>query len=185
MEDAQIIDLYWLRNEQAIAETDRKYGGFCHNIAMNILRSFSDSEECVSDTYHRAWDTMPPQKPGSLRAYLGRIVRNLSISRYRQLHAQKRFSGAEILLSELEDCVPVPDSVQRTVEAEELSELISRWLETRTPRERALFLRRYWNGDAIQTLAQEAGERPNAVTKRLLRLREQLRRYLEQEGVAI
>ena len=185
MEDVQIIDLYWLRDQRAISETDRKYGRFCHSIAMNILRSFSDSEECVNDTYHRAWDTMPPQKPESLRAYLGRIVRNLSISRYRQLRAQKRFSGAEILLSELEDCVPARDSVQRTVEAEELSGLISRWLEPRTPRERALFLRRYWNGDAIQTLAQEAGERPNAVTKRLLRLREQLRRYLEQEGVAI
>ena len=81
--------------------------------------------------------------------------------------------------------MPVPDSVQRTVEAEELSELISRWLDTRTAEERALFLRRYWNGDAIQTLAQEAGVRPNAMTKRLLRLREQLRRYLEREGVAI
>ena len=123
MEDLQIIDLYWQRDEQAIRETDGKYGPLCHRIAMNILSSFQDSEECVSDTYGRCWDTMPPQRPFSLRAYVGRIVRNLSISRYRANHAQKRFAGAEVLLSELADCVPTPDNVQRTVEAEELCEL--------------------------------------------------------------
>ena len=90
MEDVQIIDLYWLRDERAIGETDAKYGSFCHRIAMNILHSFQDSEECVSDAYGRCWDTMPPQRPESLRAYLGAILRNLSISRYRAAHAQKR-----------------------------------------------------------------------------------------------
>ena len=99
MEDVQIIDLYWLRDERAIGETDAKYGSFCHRIAMNILHSFQDSEECVSDAYGRCWDTMPPQRPGSLRAYLGTIIRNLSISRYRSAHAQKRFGGVEVLLS--------------------------------------------------------------------------------------
>lgn len=185
MEDTQIIDLYWRRDERAIRETDVKYGPFCHKIAMNILHSFQDSEECVSDTYGRCWDTMPPQRPGSLRAYLATILRNLCISRYRSHHAQKRFGGAEVLLSELSDCVPSPENVQRTVEAVELSRLISRWLDGLTASDRALFIRRYFSGDAVKDLAQELGIRPNALTKRLLRLREDLRRSLEREGVAV
>ena len=185
MEDIQIIDLYWSRDEGAIRETDSKYGGFCHRLAMNILHSFQDSEECVSDTYGRCWETMPPQRPGSLRAYLGTIVRNLSISRYRAFHAQKRFGGAEVLLSELADCVPAPESVQRTVEAGELGEIISRWLEGLEAEERALFIRRYWAGEAVKELAGELGQRPNAVTKRLLRLREALRKHLEREGISV
>ncbi len=185
MEDLQIIDLYWQRDERAIRETDGKYGALCHRIAMNILSSYQDSEECVSDTYGRCWDTMPPQRPFSLRSYVGRIVRNLSISRYRANHAQKRFAGAEVLLSELADCVPTPDNVQRTVEAGELGELISAWLDTLEREERALFLRRYWSGESVAELAGEAGLRPNALTKRLLRLREQLRRYLEERGVTV
>ena len=185
MEDTQIIELYWQRDEGAIRETDTKYGAFCQRIAMNILSSFEDCEECVSDTYGRCWDTMPPQRPGSLRAYLGTIIRNLSISRYRASRAQKRFGGAEVLLSELSDCVPAPENIQRTVEAGELGELISRWLDGLGEEDRALFLRRYWNGDAVKDLALELGVRPNALTKRLLRLRESLRRSLEREGVAV
>ena len=185
MEDTQIIDLYWQRDERAIGETDTKYGSFCHKLAMNILHSFQDSEECVSDAYGRCWDTMPPQRPGSLRAYLGAILRNLSISRYRAEHAQKRFGGAELLLSELEDCIPAPENVHRTVEAGELAELIGAWLKTLEREDRALFVRRYWNGDSVKLLAGELGLRPNALTKRLLRLRENLRRQLEREGVSV
>ena len=184
MEDAQIIDMYWLRDEYAIQATDDKYGAFCHRIAMNILHSFQDSEECVSDAYGRCWDTMPPQRPGSLRAYVGAIIRNLSISRYRASRAQKRFGGAEVLLSELADCVPAPESVQRTVEAGELGQL-SDWLAGLDGESRALFIRRYWNGDAVRDLAAELNVRPNALTKRLLRLREALRRFLEKEGVDV
>jgi len=185
MEDVQIIELYWLRDEAAIRETDTKYGNFCHRLAMNILHSFQDSEECVSDAYSRCWDTMPPQRPGSLRAYLGAILRNLSISRYRAVHAQKRFGGAEILLSELEDCIPAPENILHSVEAGELGRLISDWLDYLPREDRALFIRRYWNGDAVKDLAAELGARPNALTKRLLRLRESLRHYLEKEGISV
>ena len=185
MDDTRIIDLYWQRDESAITETDHKYGRFCQKLAMNILHNFQDSEECVSDTYGKCWDTMPPQRPNSLRAYLGTIIRNLSISRYRASHAQKRFGGAEVLLSELADCIPAPESVQRTVEAEELSELIGRWLGGLRADDRALFVRRYWSGDAVKDLAAELGIRPNALTKRLLRLREDLRRSLEKEGISV
>jgi len=185
MEDAQIIDLYWQRDEDAICATDTKYGAFCHHIAMNILNSFQDSEECVSDTYARCWDTMPPQRPESLRAYVGAITRNFSISRYRACRAQKRFCGGDVLLSELAECVPAPENVQRTVEAGELGQYISDWLVSLDGESRALFIRRYWNGDAVRDLAAEMNVRPNALTKRLLRLREGLRRCLEKEGVSV
>ncbi len=185
MEDGQIVELYWQREEDAIRVTEQKYGGFCRRLSMNILHSFQDSEECVNDAYGRCWDTMPPQRPASLRAYLGVIIRNLSISRYRAGRAQKRYGGAEVLLSELSECVPAPENVQRTVEAAELGERISQWLEELAPEDRALFIRRYWNGDAVKTLAGELGARPNAVTKRLLRLREALRKNLEEQGVCV
>lgn len=185
MEDCQIIDLYWSRDETAIAETDTKYGGFCRRISTNILHDPWDSEECVSDAYTRCWDTMPPQRPMSLRAYLGAILRNLSISRYRAEHAQKRFGGAEVLLSELNDCIPSPENIQRTVEAGELAEIIGDWLQSQKKEDRVLFVRRYWNGDSVKALAGELGLRPNALTKRLLRLRENLRRELEKEGICV
>ena len=185
MEDLQIIELYWRRDQQAITETDRKYGPFCLRIAMNILSCRQDSEECVSDTYQKTWDTIPPTRPDSLRAYLGRIVRNLSLSRYRARHAQKRFAGMEVLLSELEDCVPVPDTVQRTADARALADLIGRWLLSRSAEDRAVFIRRYWNGESVRELAAETEMSPNAMTKRLLRLRESLRKFLEGEGIAV
>ena len=126
MEDIQIIDLYWLRDERAISETDSKYGAFCHRIAMNILHSFQDSEECVSDTYGRCWDTMPPQRPGSLRAYLGTIIRNLSISRYRASRAQKRFGGAELAKWPDEIRLRRPEALEK---ARRLENMISEFFE--------------------------------------------------------
>ena len=185
MEDEKIIALYWERDEQAIAETNQKYGGYCHTIAMNILSSREDSEECVSDTWQRAWNTMPPQQPLSLRSYLGRIVRNLSISRYRAARAQKRFAGLEQLLSELDDCVPAPASVVHTVEVQELSERISDWLEQLPREDRVLFVRRYWYGEPLKDLAQEHGFRPNRLAQRMLALRRSLKATLEQEGIAL
>ena len=185
MEDMQIIELYWRRDEQAISETDRKYGAFCHRIAMNILSCFQDSEECVSDAYGKTWDTIPPTRPDSLRAYLGRIVRNLSLSRYRSRHAQKRFSGMEVLLSELEDCVPAARDVESEVENAELGRVISAWLRTLTADDRALFVRRYWYGTALATLAEERDMPANRLAQHMYRLRLSLRKALEREGIAL
>ena len=185
MEVAAIIALYWARDQQAIAETEEKYGPFCRQVAWNILTVREDMEECVNDTYHQAWITMPPQRPGSLRAYLGRIVRNLALDLWRRNHAQKRGSGMEQLLSELEDCVPARQTVEQAVEVRELSELISRWLKGLPPREAALFVRRYWNGESLTALAAQAGEPANRLSQRLLRLRKSLRKTLEQEGVTL
>ncbi len=185
MEDAAIIDLYWARDQQAIVESDHKYGTFCAGLARNILASIQDAEECVNDTWHRAWDTMPPQRPGSLRAYLGRIVRNLAIDRWRRGRAQKRGEGMEVMLSELEGCLPGGQSPERELENREITRAIEGWLDTLSKEERALFLRRYWNGERVADLAQSWGCPPNRVSQRLLRLRGGLRRYLEEKEVAL
>lgn len=185
MEDNQLIALYWARDESAIQETDRKYGAYCFKISMNILTSREDAEECVSDTWLRAWDTMPPEKPDSLRAYLGRIARNLSISLYRKLHAQKRFSGMETLLSELDDCIPDNNSTESVLENQEITEALNRWLENLDARDRILFVRRYWYGDAARDLARAAGMTQGQLSGKMYRLREQLRHYLEQEGILL
>ncbi len=184
MEDMAIIDLYWARDERALTETDLKYGGYCTAIARNLLSSREDAEECVSDTWHRAWRTMPPQRPNSLRAYLGRIVRNLSISRFRALRAAKR-SGVELLLDELDECVPGRSDVEEELESKELTGLIEGWLEGLGAEDRRLFLRRYWYGVEVQALARELGATPNAAAQRLRRLRLALKELLEQEGVRL
>ncbi len=183
MEDTQIIDLYWQRDETAIAETDRKYGPFCGSIALNLLGVREDAEECVSDTWHQAWLSMPPQRPDKLKAWLGRIVRNLSINRWRRNHAQKRYGGVEQLLSELEDCVPSPQSMEKELEDAELGELISRWLKLLPQEDRVLFTRRYWHGAALKDLAEERDIPPAKLAQRMYKLRLSLKSALEKEGV--
>ena len=183
MDDFSIIQLYHRRDEAAIRESERKYGPLCRSIARNILTIREDAEECVNDTWHAAWNRMPPARPPALGAFLGRITRNLSISRWRRDHAQKRYQGMEVLLSELEDCVPAASSVEGYMEQKQLSSAISAWLDTLEEPDRSLFIRRYWYGERVQALAAERGERPNALSQRLLRLRKGLKTFLETEGV--
>lgn len=185
MEDAAIVALYWSRDEAAIAETDKKYGPYCRAIAQNILSVREDAEECVSDSYHHAWNAMPPQRPDRLPPFLGRIVRNLSISRWRKERAQKRYAGLESLLSGLEECLPAPQDVERAVEGRELTRRVEVWLESLSRDDRAVFLRRYWYGQEVQALAKAWGVSPNQMAKRLQRLRKSLKRDLEQEGFAV
>lgn len=184
MTDEQIIRLYFDRDQMAITETDRKYGSYCFRIASNLLGR-EDSEECVNDTYHAAWTHIPPEVPQSLKAFLGRIVRNLSISRFRRSHAGKRSCGTDVLLSELEDCLPSPQAVEDEADSRELSRLISSWLATLSGDDRALFVLRYWHGTAVQELAEKCGCTPNAISLRMRRLRKGLKHYLEAKGVAI
>ena len=182
MEDHEIVELYWRRDEEAIRASQAKYGGYCLHIAGGILADRQDAEECVSDTLHSAWNAIPPQRPGSLPAFLGRIVRNLSISRRRRERARKRFSGLDVLLSELEECLPSPGGVEDTVEGRELTGRIEDWLDGLGREDRVIFMRRYWYGDEVQALARAHGVGPNQMSKRLLRLREGLKRELEREG---
>ena len=123
MEDGRIIELYWERDQRAIPETDGKYGRMLHGISWNLLRSREDAEECVNDTYLRAWEAIPPARPGALRNWLGQITRNLSLDRWKRLRAEKRGGGAEALLGELEDCLP--GTAGRSVEDLELAECTS------------------------------------------------------------
>lgn len=185
MEDREIVALYHARSETAIAETAKKYGAFCLRVALNLLGIREDADECVNDTYMAAWTRMPPELPASLRAFLGRITRNLSISRYRRDRAQKRCAGMDILLSELDDCVPSPATVEQTLDAMELTRHIETWLGTLPERERRLFVRRYWYGEALGALAAEEGQKPARLAQLMLKLRKSLRAYLEAEGAEI
>lgn len=185
MEDIEIIELYWARDEAAIRETNTKYGGMLNAIAYNILSNHEDCEECVNDTYCKAWDTMPPQRPNYLAAYLGRIVRNLSINRWHQHRALKRYNGAEMILSELSDCVPSTNQVEREIEVKELSGAINNWLSNLPKDDRVLFLRRYWFGDSVNKLAGECGTTPNKLAGRMYRLRQSLKNALEKEGIRL
>lgn len=185
MEDAAIVKLYWDRDQQAIAASDEKYGPLCRTLSFRIVNSREDAEECVNDTWHRAWDTMPPQRPDSLRAYLCRIVRNLSISRYRARRSQKRGEGMEVLLSELEDCVPAVPSTEEAWENREIAAVIDRWLDGLEREDRVIFLRRYWYGQRVDELAALWSCTPNRMAQRLFRLRGGLRRALEEEGVSL
>lgn len=185
MDDKQIIELYFERNEQAIKETQNKYGAFCHRIAMNILGIHEDAEECVNDTYYSVWKQIPPTVPEVFKVYLGRITRNLSISRFRAMRAKKRYSSMEIMLSELNDCVPSSSNVEQTIEVMQLSDYISEWLDSLPEEDCALFVRRYWFGDEVQELAKKCGITAAKMAQRMLRLRKSLKAALEQKGVAL
>ena len=185
MEDSAIIDLYWQRDEAAISETDRKYGPFCRSISMNLLGDREDAEECVSDTWLAAWNAMPPERPRVLRAWLGKVVRNLSLHRWNERRRQKRGGGMTLLLGELEECVPSPADVEQELENEELGRVIDRWLHTLSAGDRALFVRRYWNGCSLWELAEDWGVPSEKLAQKMLRLRRSLRTALEKEGISL
>lgn len=183
MEDQKIIDLYFQRSEQAILETDRKYGGYCYAIAYNILSNREDSEESVSDTYLAAWRAMPPRKPGILSAFLGKITRHLSIDRWRRKTADKRGGGEVTLaLEELEDCVSGDGTPEAAVMRKELTVLINRFLDSLPETERNVFLCRYWYADSVQDVADTFGFSAAKVNSMLYRTRQKLRKVLAKEG---
>ena len=185
MEDLQIIDLYFKRDETAISETDQKYGAFCRSIALNMLSIYEDAQECVNDTYLQAWNTIPPQRPVRFGAWLGRVVRNISINLWNKNHRQKRYAGFEQLLDELEDCIPSPATVEHQIEEQELTEVVNTWLASLPQNDRILFMRRYWNGETVNALAQESGASPANMAKRMYRLRQNLKSKLEKEGYSL
>lgn len=185
MEDHQIIQLYWDRDTTAISATAEKYGQFCARLALSILGDREDAEECVNDTYHRTWLTVPPQRPNSLSAYLGRIIKNLSIDRYRRERAKKRFSVLEVSLTELEECVPAGDSVTEAVELSLLTETINRFLGAISREKRVIFLRRYWHGQTVEEIARDYGRSKSSVYGTLSALRRELREYLTEEGIVL
>lgn len=181
MEDDQIIALYFARSESAIAETDRKYGPYCRTIAGNILRDPEDGEECVSDTWLRAWEAMPPERPANLRAYLGRITRNLALDRLRAANAVSR--GAGEIREELDECLTAGDPTGAMVDKIVLTQALDRFLAGLPPKKRKLFLRRYWYFSSVEELSRDFGMSRSSVKMTLLRLRQALREQLKQEGI--
>ena len=182
MEDTGIIDLYWARDERAVEETDRKYGAYCRAISYRILKNRQDVEECLNDTYVRAWNTMPPQRPFALGAFLGKIVRNLSLNYYRDGNAQRRGGGqVPLLLEELNDCAA--ESPEQVLEAAELSRLLDRFLRSLPQKECCIFMRRYWYLDPVDEIARRYHMPLGTVKSSLFRTRQKLRAYLVQEGV--
>lgn len=185
MKDEEIVALYWQRDEQAIAASEEKYGALCRSVSYNILSSLEDAQECTNDTWYKAWDTMPPRRPGSLRAYLCAIVRNLSIDRWRRRSSQKRGGGAQVLLDELEECLPPVPSAEEMAEGRELVQSIENWLRQQPRQKRVIFLRRYWLGESVEVLARWDGCTGAQMSQKLLRLRRSLKKQLQREGVRI
>ena len=186
MEDAQIIDLYFSRSESAIEETARKYGHYLHQISYNILRCREDTEEIVEDTYLAAWNTIPPEVPRVLKHYLSRIVRNLSFTRLDYLTAKCRDSHMILLLSELEACIPdQKGSPNDRLEVKQVGEALNRFLSQLDRLDCAVLLCRYYHSMTIAQIAKKYGLTERNVKYRLSRTRQQLRKFLDKEGICV
>ena len=184
MEDQRIVDLYWNRDEDAILHTQRKYEGLCQTIANNILGNPQDAEECVNDAYLKVWNSIPPERPESLLGFLSRVVRNISLDKYRFNRAEKRSRGADIMFSELEECLS-DESLAALNEDEGIVDAINRFLKTLDQENRILFVRRYYYMDSNETLAKTFGINDNTIRQRLFRMRENLKKFLEKEGIGL
>ena len=185
VEDNEIIELYLNRNERAISESDAKYGLLLKYIANNVLSDEEDSAECVNDTFLTAWNKIPPTIPECLKAFLGRITRDIAITRYRANHAKKRYAGAEVMLDELEECIPDVKTVEDEIEEKELSRILNDWLKRLSAEDRAVFIRRYWYGESVQELALKCGTNQNNMAQKMFSLRKKLKAELESKEVYI
>ena len=183
MDDAKIVQLYWDRDEQAIPVTANKYGNYCTSIAINILGNREDAEECVNDTYMNAWNSMPPHRPNILSTFLGKIVRNLSIKRYKHNTADKRGGGqATVVLDEIAEFVSDTDSVEKEIDHRELVKAIDSFLDRLPSDKKSIFVCRYWYFDSISDIAIRFGMTENNVSVTLNRLRLKLHNYLLERG---
>lgn len=184
MEDEKIIALFFARDEQAIVHTDACYGKRLFGMAQNILRNHEDAEESVSDTYMKAWETIPPQKPIHFFGYLAKICRYAALGRLDWKNAAKRKAEVVSLTSEMELCIP--DTTRDAVlEGKELGRILNAFLRTLSAENRMVFLRRYWYVDTVAEIAQRYGISESAVMTRLHRTRKKLSQYLEKEEIGV
>jgi len=182
MEDYQIVDMYWSRNEAAITQSDRKYGRMLTSLSASLLSSLPDAEECVNDTYLAAWGNMPTDRPTYLGAYLAKITRRISVDRYRHMHRQKR-GGLNSITAELSECIPDTETVQEAYNNERLSEAINRFVRELDEKKRIVFVRRYFCGEPVEMIAKETGMKSGTVKNLLFRTREALRDMLLREDL--
>lgn len=184
MEDEKIVELYWQRDENAIRQTEQKYGGYCRTVARNILADEQDTEECVSDTWMGAWSSMPANRPKQLAPYLGKLTRWLALSRLRERKSLKRGGGELALaLDELEEVVDAGTDLQRELERKELNAALRRFLRGMDQTQAQVFLARYWYFASVAEIAEKLGFTESKVTSMLHRTRKALGRYLKEEGL--
>ncbi len=184
MDDAKIIKLLFARAETAIDALAHRFGAQLYRIAMNILRSPRDAEECVNDTYLALWNAIPPERPDPLCAYTYRTGRNIALKKRRSNTAKMRDSTYDLSLDELAGCIP-DDRLWETLDAKELGRAIDRFLDTQSKENRILFVKRYWFGDSVKQIAGDTGLRDGTVSVRLNRIRNALKGYLQKEGYFI
>jgi RNA polymerase sigma-70 factor (ECF subfamily) len=181
--DAEIVELYFARSEEAIVQSDRKYGKTCHHIAYNILYSDQDAEECVNDTWLRAWNAIPPERPAALGAWLSAVTRRLALSRYDYKTAAKRYGGIQTSLDELAECVP--DGSITLADDVAMGLIINSFLESLPTRTRMVFMRKYWYMDSVEGIAAAMGMSVSAVKVILYRTRKKFRAWLDKEGIVV
>ena len=183
MDDKSIVDLYFSRDQEAITQTDKKYGHYCYRIAYNILTNREDAEESVSDTYVAAWRAIPPRCPSVLSTFLGKITRHIAIDRWRERNASKRGGGeVPLALEELQDCVAGMQNVEMDYERKEIIKAYVKFLDALPVTERRVFLCRYWYVDSVEAIADKFGFSQSKVKTMLHRTRAKLRKQLAEEG---
>ena len=183
MDDAGIIALYWQREQAAVRETDKKYGGLCRSVSYRILTDREDAEECVSDVWLRLWNAIPPERPRSLAAYITTVTRRLALDKCDYNRAAQRRSDLTVAFEELEGCLPAEDGAVRALEQQEFRRVLNDFLRKLTRQSRTYFVRRYWYGESIREIADSCGAGEEKVKSSLFRTRQRLRTVLEKEGM--
>lgn len=182
--DSTIIDLLWARSEEGLAQLQTRYSRLCHRIALNLLGKREDAEECVNDVYLAVWDSIPPNRPQSLAAYVGKVTRNIAVSCLRRREAKGRSCAGTVLIDELAECLPDTNAPDPTDDMT-LREALQSFFDSLPEEDRVIMLRRYYDGEPTQHIARELGLKHSTVRVRLHRLRERLRDHLETEGITL
>ena len=184
MNDLSIIELYFARDEEAIKQTDIKYGKLCHSVAYNILNNNEDSEECVNDTYIGVWNAIPPARPNNFTAFVCKITRNLSLKRLEAMSRQKRSQAILVSLDELAEVLS-DESIAEGVSDEDIGKLISDFLRNEKSEIRDVFIRKYYFFDSIGDIARRYDFTESKVKNMLYHTRTKLKDFLIKEGVEI
>ena len=183
MVDDEIIEMYWNRKENAIKETDKKYGKYCHTISFNILQNKEDSKECVNDTYLQIWNNIPPERPNKFKVYLGKITRNIALNLFEKKRALKRDYRVEIALEELNECIESEDNLETEIDFNELINNLNIFLSNLTQEKRRIFIQRYWYLYSIKEISLSNHTSESNIKVMLLRIRKQLKDCLKDGGL--
>ena len=185
MEDSKIVELYWKRDESAIAESNKKYGLYCRTIAYNILYSNEDSIECVNDTWLALWNSIPPERPTNLRAFIAKLVKNIALKRSRANNTWKRCANYNAAGDDLLELIPSENTVADEYESKRIGEIINAFLAKQIQRDRDVFVLRFWYRDTVPQISASMGLSESLVKSLLSRMKKKLREELEKEGIIV